>query len=671
MAEIVERADGVPLFIEELTKAVLETDHSNAKTVLSGVAPNALAVPATLHASLMARLDRLGSAAKEVAQMGAAIGREFSYELLAAVAQRNGPQLDAALDQLVGAGLALRQSTPPQATFLFKHALVQDAAYGTLLRGKRRDLHRCITRVLEEQFPDTAEAQPEVLAYHCARAGLIERAIGYYERAAQRAIARSAMTEAVAQLNKGLELLTNLPDDAARQRQEFELLIALGKSLMVAKGYASPEVGQTYARAVAICEQLGYSPKIGLPAVNGRWAYHIMKGELRPARALATDILRRAENDGDGAVTVLGHRSSGIACFHLGELSISRTHLEKAIAKFDPVHRPFYTAVTLQDVYVTLQTYLSHSLFCLGCLDKSRSESEKAIEEAGRLNPYSITHSLSQACFVDWATRSQGGIAATDRCDDRRRGGARISLQSRGGTIFRGWARAMSGQSAEGVALLRDGLDAYRATGAAVFVPFFLSLLAEALGETGHLDQGLQYLGEAGRLMAETEERWAAPSCIEPEANCWAPLKVPPRPNTVLAKPLRLRDSKARSSGSCARLKAWCGCGAIKGSGMRPENFSLRSTAGLPRASTHPISKRQKHCSTHWREPATGMCRNPAQMSLPWLARPPTGVDQEWFLRVDLSQTIVVPRTAGNRHLAALAADNQDAGAAPFGCKRT
>jgi class 3 adenylate cyclase/predicted ATPase len=509
MAEIVERTDGVPLFIEELTKAVLETDHSNAKTVLSGVGPNALAVPATLHASLMARLDRLGSAAKEVAQVGAAIGREFSYELLAAVVQRNAPQLDAALDQLVGAGLAFRQGMPPQATFLFKHALVQDAAYGTLLRGKRRDLHRCIVRVLEEQFPDTAEAQPEVLAYHCAHAGLIERAIGYYEQAAQRAIARSAMTEAVAQLNKGLELLTNLPDDAARQRQEFELLIALGKSLMVAKGYASPEVGQTYARAVAICERLGYSPKISLPAVNGQWVYHIMKGELRPAKALATDIVRRGENDGDSAVTVLGHRSSGIACFHLGELSISRTHLEKAIATFDPVHRPFYTALTLQDVYVTTHTYLSHSLFCLGCLDKSRSGSEKAIEEARQLNPYSITHSLSQACFVDWATRSHGELQLRTDATIAVAAEQGFPFNLAVGTIFRGWARAMSGQSAEGVALLRDGLTAYRATGAAVFVPFFLTLLAEALGKTGHRDQGLQYLGEAGRLMAETEERWA------------------------------------------------------------------------------------------------------------------------------------------------------------------
>ena len=179
VAEIIERTDGVPLFVEELTKAVLE--GGNAGTVLSRAGCDAASnVPATLHASLMARLDRLGSAAKEVAQVGAVLGREFSYELLAAVAQRNTAELDAALDQLVAAGLAFRRGTPPQATFLFKHALVQDAAYGTLLRGKRQELHRRVAQVLEEQWPETADAQPELLAQHCAQAGLVEQAVAYY-----------------------------------------------------------------------------------------------------------------------------------------------------------------------------------------------------------------------------------------------------------------------------------------------------------------------------------------------------------------------------------------------------------------------------------------------------------------------------------------------------------
>jgi hypothetical protein len=226
VAEIVKRTDGVPLFVDELTKAVLEGGSAGmALSRADATAPN---VPATLHASLMARLDRHGSAAKEVAQVGAVLGREFHYELLAAVAQRNAAELDAALDRLVVAGLAFRRGAPPQATFLFKHALVQDAAYGTLLRGKRQELHGRIAHVLEKQWPETAETQPELLAHHCAQAGLVERAIAYYARAGQRAIARSAMAEAIAQLTKGLELLTSLPDSDSRQRQELELQIALG-----------------------------------------------------------------------------------------------------------------------------------------------------------------------------------------------------------------------------------------------------------------------------------------------------------------------------------------------------------------------------------------------------------------------------------------------------------
>src|SRR5215472_11618301 len=265
--EIVKRTDGVPLFVEELTKAVLEGgDAGTPSSRVGATGPN---VPATLHASLMARLDRLGSAATEVAQVGAALGREFPYELLAAVAQRGAAELDAALDQLVVAGLAFRRGTPPQATFLFKHALVQDAAYGTLLRGKRQELHGRVAHVLEKQWPETAETQPELLAHHCAQAGLVERAIAYYARAGQRAVARSAMAEAIAQLTKGLELLTSLPDSVSRQRQELELQIALGRALTVTQGYAAPAAGETYARARALCEQLGRPPEI-VPVLYGQ-----------------------------------------------------------------------------------------------------------------------------------------------------------------------------------------------------------------------------------------------------------------------------------------------------------------------------------------------------------------------------------------------------------------
>jgi class 3 adenylate cyclase/predicted ATPase len=505
VAKIVERTDGVPLFVEELTKAVLEV--GNAGTALSRAGATAPNVPATLHASLMARLDRLGSAAKEVAQVGAALGREFSYELLAAVAQRNAAELDAALDQLVVAGLAFRRGAPPQATFLFKHALVQDAAYGTLLRGKRQELHKRVAHVLEERWPETAEAQPELLAQHCTQAGLVERAIAYYARAGQRAVARSAMAEAIAQLTKGLELLTSLPDAASRQRQELELQIALGRALTVAHGYAAPAVGETYARAHALCERLDQPPEI-VPVLYGQCVYHLLRGQLSPAREIAADLLQRGEDGADVAMTVMGDRLSGQTCFYLGEFLAARAHLEQALARFDPAQRAL--SFFFQDPWIPLLSYLSRDLCCLGYLDQARLRSEAAIEEASKLDrPFSLVTALSGACRVDWAIRSREELLA--------RADALIALSDEHGfpyhravgTVFRGWALAESGQAEEGIALLETGVAAYRATGAVTWVPCFLTLLADVEGRVQERDQGLGHLAEAERLMAETEERWA------------------------------------------------------------------------------------------------------------------------------------------------------------------
>ncbi len=507
--EIAERTDGVPLFIEELTKAVLEAGSGSTGAALSRVASTVLTVPATLHASLMARLDRLGPAAKEVAQVGAVIGREFAYELLAAVAQTNETKLRAALDQLVAAGLVFCRGTPPHATFLFKHALVQDAAYSTLLRGKRQELHAQVVRVLEEQLPEAAEAQPELLAHHCARAGLLERAIDYYARAGQRAVARSAMAEAVAQLAKGLELLASLPDDALHQRQELELQVARGRALIAAQGYPAPAVGETYARARALCEQLGRPPQI-VPVLYGQYVHHLLRGPLRLARDFAAEMLQLGEEGGDVVVTATGHRACGTAGFHLGDLSAARVHLEQALARFDPAHRPSYDSLAVQDARVTVLSYLSLDLFCLGSLDHARLRNEAAVKEAHDLrHTYSLVHALTQTCWVDWALRSREELQA--------RADAVIAVSAEQGfpynlavgTIFRGWALARSGQDAEGIALLQDGLAAFRATGAVQFVPFFLVLLADAQGRAKQPDQGLGHAAEAERLLAETEDRWA------------------------------------------------------------------------------------------------------------------------------------------------------------------
>ena len=262
--DIIERTDGIPLFVEEMTKAVLEAESQGAAEHTVGAVPSpALAVPASLHASLMARLDRLGPA-KEVAQIGSAIGREFSHALLAAVVRKPEAELGSALDRLVAAGLLFRQGVPPHATYLFKHALVQDAAYGTLLREPRRALHARIAETLESQFGEIAESQPELLARHCTEAGLIEKAALLWGKAGERSLERSALVEAIEQLTRALDLIAALPATPKLRREQIRLQVALITPLMHVKGYAAPETKAAEEQARLLIEQaeaLGELPK--------------------------------------------------------------------------------------------------------------------------------------------------------------------------------------------------------------------------------------------------------------------------------------------------------------------------------------------------------------------------------------------------------------------------
>jgi len=457
----------------------------------------------------MSRLDRLGSATKEVAQVGAVLGREFSHELLVAVAQRNAAALDAALDQLVGAGIAFRRGVPPLATYLFKHALVQDAAYSTLLRGKRQELHRRVADVLEERWPEIVEAQPELLAQHCAQAGLVEQAIAYYTRAGQRAFTRSAMAEAAAQLSKGLELLTSLPDSASRQRQELELQLVRGWVLIATQGYAGSAVGETYSRARVLCEQLDRPPQI-VPVIYGQWVYYLLKGPMSVARELAEELFHLGEDTGNAAVTFMGHATMGSTSFQLGELLTSRAHLEEALARFDRKDRPFYALLAAQDLKSAQLAYLSFDLLCLGHFDQARLRADEAVEEARMLgHPLSLATALNVALCVDWGTRSQEGRAA--RADTliaitKEHGFAFFRAF---GTFHRGLGLVASGQIAEGIALLRVGVAEVGATGAVAFLPFSFALLADAERNAEQHDQARGHLDEAERLMAETGDRFA------------------------------------------------------------------------------------------------------------------------------------------------------------------
>jgi len=314
VAEIAERTDGVPLFVEELTKAVLESG-AQAPTALASVPHPALSVPATLHASLMARLDRLGPPAKEVAQTGAAIGREFGHELLASITDLPESRLHEALDRLTNAGLLFVRGTPPQASYIFKHALVQDAAYGTLLRSRRQILHSRIAATFEERFPEVVQAQPALLAQHCAAAGRAEQAVAYWLKAGQQALGRSAMAEAVAQLHKGLEVLASLPDDPLRQQQELRLQIALGSALTATAGWAAVQVAETRARARALAEQLDRPEYlVRLIVGQGGVSFHAGRAQAGAAARRADRTNRRGAERCHDAIT--GSPLTGIYALH-------------------------------------------------------------------------------------------------------------------------------------------------------------------------------------------------------------------------------------------------------------------------------------------------------------------------------------------------------------------
>jgi predicted ATPase len=316
-------------------------------------------VPASLHASLMARLDRLGSA-KEAAQIGAAIGRQFSHELISAVATTPRQQLDDALAQFVRAELMFRRGTPPDAEYIFKHALVQDAAYGTLLRSRRQQLHARIAATLEDQFPEIVVAQPALLAQHCAAAGLGEKAVVYWLKAGQQAWARSAMTEAADRLQKGLNLLAGLPDGPSRRQQELNLQIALRPALIYTKGLSAPEVGETIARARALAEQID-RPEYLVPSILGQWAFHLGRSEHKLALSLAEQIEKIGEARNDVRAKLRGRCANGLTRCYLGEFVAARAVLEQCHGLGDPAHLAIGGGRSI-DPYATMLAYLAVTL---------------------------------------------------------------------------------------------------------------------------------------------------------------------------------------------------------------------------------------------------------------------------------------------------------------------
>jgi predicted ATPase len=508
--EIVERADGVPLFVEELTKAVLEAgpSDSNAIGAVASAPVPALAVPATLHASLMARLDRLGPAAKEVVQVGAAIGREFSYELLAAVAQRKSADLRTALEQLVDAGLAFCRGLPPQATYLFKHALVQDAAYGTLLRTRRQELHGRIAMVLEKRFPEMVDQQPELLAHHCAQAGGFEKAIAYWGRAGRQSLSRSAMSEAVAQVRKGLDLLAHLPEGQERLRQERDLQRVLGAALLASKGNAAPETERAYLRARELCEQLGDTAAL-IPVLGALSTSYQTRGEYAAMRRISEDLLRIGELQGDAAGSLVGSRSMGLCLYHIGQFVAARSCLEHVLDLYTPEVHDALVTVTSYDVRTGALSYLSMILGIQGQPEKAASLSERALTVSRDLrNPHNRVFSLTYAAVSKLLARVER--AAEELLDEF------LSLATEHGfpvwlataNIMRGYVLACQGETGPGLALARKGWADRTATGSKYHGTYYLGLLAHTCERAGETDEALDLVNTALDMADNMGERW-------------------------------------------------------------------------------------------------------------------------------------------------------------------
>jgi class 3 adenylate cyclase/tetratricopeptide (TPR) repeat protein len=376
--QVVAKTDGVPLFVEELTKMVLESgllQERPERYALTGPLPS-LAIPTTLHDSLMARLDRR-AAVKGLAQLGATLGREFAYELLQAVSPWDEDTLHRGLHQLVAAEFLYQQGLPPQATYRFKHALIQDAAYQSLLKSSRQQHHHRIAQVLESRFPATVETQPELLAHHYTEAGLSAQAIPYWQAAGQRAAQRSAHQEAVGHLTTGVEMLQTLPDAPERTQQDLLLHVALGVSLMAVKGRAAPEVERVDTRARALCQQVGDTPQL-FPVLRGLFLFYLNCGQRQTAQELAEQLLRQAERQPEVAPRMLGYYLLGQALFNRGALGEAVRHFAQAIAAYNPQeHRPLAHVYGI-DLGVITRSLGALVLWLLGDPDRALAQSQEA-----------------------------------------------------------------------------------------------------------------------------------------------------------------------------------------------------------------------------------------------------------------------------------------------------
>jgi predicted ATPase/class 3 adenylate cyclase len=513
--DIIGRTDGIPLFVEETTKAVLEAgNEGTAQRTAVAVPSTASAVPASLLGSLLARLDRVGPA-KEVAQIGAAIGREFAHALLAAVARKSEAEVNSALDRLVAAGLLFRQGAASHAAYLFKHALVQDAAYGTLLREPRRALHARIAETLESQFAEIAESQPELVARHCTEAGLIEKAASLWGKAGLRSLERSALVEAAAQLIRALAQIATMPATPALRREEIKLQVALIAPLFHVKGYAAPETKAAAERARVLIDQaeaLGEPPEDPLllfSVLYALWVANVVAFKGDAARELAAQFLALAEQQATTAPQMIAHRLMGMSFLHIGEIAKGGVHLDSAIALYSPAeHRPLATRFG-HDSRISILCFRSLALWLLGLPEAARQDAYDAVDHAREIGQAATSmYALIITTFThfhrgDYATANAQLDEAIQLADEKD-----AMFWKVWGMVQRGCVLAFTGKPSDAVETMTSGIAAWRSTGATVHLPSWLSYLAATHAELGQLDAAWRCVGEAMAAVETTKERW-------------------------------------------------------------------------------------------------------------------------------------------------------------------
>jgi class 3 adenylate cyclase/tetratricopeptide (TPR) repeat protein len=516
--DIISRADGVPLFLEELTRAALEARvrQRSVPEAVASVPPASSGVPATLHASLMARLDGLRPVAREVAQIGAAIGREFGYELLSAVAERSEAELQNALGQLTEAGLVFRHGSMPAASFLFKHALVQDVAYGTLLRARRQELHAMIGQALVDQFPEQRETQPELVAHHFTEAAQPELAVRYWLQAGRRSADRSADHEAIRQLKRGLDVLTTL-SVADRDRTELAFQLALGTPLVSVHGYASPQAAETYERASVLCERLGDTEGL-IIALFGLRSNRMVRGETREALRLAEQCLSAAECHHERDYRLLGHYGVGMMWWHIGELSKARSNLESVVALSSADRDRSLATLCIIDPYTTALTYLSLIQWMFGYPVQARRLADEALKSATELEHANTTGLVLTFAGAHLA-QLFGDVPATREYADAVNTLAQAyrydaTVWQPYAKIFLGWVSGEVSQEQGGISLVKQGIVDFDAIGTIVHRAHYWGILAKLHARCGDFAAGLDVIREAHRYIRQYEHHlWHAELC--------------------------------------------------------------------------------------------------------------------------------------------------------------